>query len=110
MVWKLFEAGDWPRADRLCRQVVQADPGRPGAWHLLGLIASRMGRHEAAIDSFRAAIRLDPDFADAYNSLGVVLARQGKTVDAVASFRQAKNRARWAAVLPTRTRDHDRTT
>jgi predicted O-linked N-acetylglucosamine transferase (SPINDLY family) len=89
MARKSFEAGDWPQAERLCRQVVQAAPGHSGGWYLLGLIAARTDRNDLAIDCFRAAIRLEPDLADAHNSLGVALARQRKTAEAVACFRQA---------------------
>jgi protein O-GlcNAc transferase len=89
MAWKHYETGDLPPADRLCRQVLQADPGHSGAWNLLGLIAARTGRNDLAIDDFRAAIRLDPDFADAYNNLGQALRQQRELDAAAACFQEA---------------------
>jgi Tfp pilus assembly protein PilF len=73
MAWKRYEADDLPRAEGLCRQVSQTDPGHPDARYLLGLIAARTGRNDLAIESFRAAIRLDPGLTDARNNLGLAL-------------------------------------
>ncbi len=84
-----FEAGRLPQADQLCRQIVQADAGHFGAWHLLGLIASRAGRNDQAIDDFKAALRLNPDFAEAHTDLAIELAIRQKLAEAVDSFRQA---------------------
>jgi protein O-GlcNAc transferase len=89
MAWDHFKAGRLPQADQLCRQIVQADTGHFGALHLLGLIASRTGRNDLAIDDFKAALRLNPDFAEAHTDLAIELATQRKLAEAVDSFRQA---------------------
>jgi protein O-GlcNAc transferase len=89
MAWKRYETGDLPRAEGLCRQVVQVDPGHPGARYLLGLIAARTGRNDLAIESFRAAIRLDPGLADARNNLGLALRYRGELDEAAACLREA---------------------
>ncbi len=89
MAWKCYHAGDLPRAEQICRRVVDVDGSHVGALHLLGLIAARTGRDDLAGDYLNAAVRLAPDFADAHNILGIVLARQRKLAEAEASFRQA---------------------
>jgi protein O-GlcNAc transferase len=89
MARKCYRAGQLQEAERLCRQIVQADAGHVDALHLLGLIAARTGRDELAIDCLRAALRLKPDFADVHNLLGIVLVNQRKLSEAVASFREA---------------------
>jgi protein O-GlcNAc transferase len=89
MAWKCYHAGDLPRAEQICRRVVDVDGSHVGALHLLGLIAARTGQDDLAGDYLNAAVRLAPDFADAHNILGIVLARQRKLAEAEASFRQA---------------------
>ncbi len=89
LAWKHYQAGDWQRAERICRQVLQVDGSQVPALHLLGLIAARNGRDDLARDYLDAAVRLRPDLADAHNTLGIVMAQQGKLAEAAASFRQA---------------------
>src|SRR5579875_1395691 len=71
--WRHYRAGQWPQAEHLCRQVIQADAGQAGAFHLLGLIAARTGRDDLALDCLHESVRLDPDLAEAHNLLGILL-------------------------------------
>ena len=89
--WQHYETGDLPRAEGLCRQIAQADPGHSGARHLLGLIAARTGRSDLAIESFRAAIRVDPGHAEAHCRLGYALILKGRPAEAVDSLRRASS-------------------
>lgn len=49
----------------------------------LGLVYSQQGRHEKAIDQFRASIRFNPDFAYPYADLGFAYADLGQIDEAV---------------------------
>ncbi|MFN6105687.1 MAG: tetratricopeptide repeat protein, partial [Planctomycetaceae bacterium] len=53
--FELDRLGRWSEAERLYRQVLQADPRHPEAWHRLGLLAERAGQLPAAIDCLRRA-------------------------------------------------------
>lgn len=63
-------AGRLPEAERLCREVLQTDPTQHHAWHLLGLIATQVGKYDVAVNLISKAIAISPDFSDAYYNLG----------------------------------------
>jgi tetratricopeptide (TPR) repeat protein len=83
------QSGDVQQAERIYRQILQADANNFNALHLLGLIALQVGRIDAAVDCISQALRLMPDFAEAHFNLGLALRRQGKLAEAMASWRQA---------------------
>ena len=87
-------AGNYRQAESIYCEVLARDPrGRDpnhaDALHLLGLIASEAGQHDAAAALIVKAIRIrgpEPVFCA---NLGVALSRQGKLDEAVACYRQA---------------------
>ncbi|MGO9471288.1 MAG: tetratricopeptide repeat protein [Isosphaeraceae bacterium] len=89
MAWKHYQAGQLHAAEQLFGQILQSDPGHLDALNLLGVIAHRTGRHEAAMDFLTRALKINPDFAQAHYNLGIMLRAAGKVEEAVASFRQA---------------------
>ncbi len=58
----------------------------------LGIILARLGRHDEAAASYRAALRLRPEYPDAHNNLGNALRNKGKLDEAIACFREALKR------------------
>ncbi|MDP2999159.1 MAG: tetratricopeptide repeat protein [Bryobacterales bacterium] len=62
-------------AERLCGQVLAADPRHAGALHLRGLLAVQAGRHDRAAELIREAIVLHPGSAQYHANLGVALER-----------------------------------
>src|SRR5271157_795302 len=87
--WNHHQAGRYPEADRVCREVLEADPENAGAWYLLGLNNVRLNRLAEAESSFRKVLAVRPEFADAHSDLGVVLAIQGRLEEAAASHKEA---------------------
>jgi Flp pilus assembly protein TadD len=83
------QAGNLEQAERLYRQILQADPQHVDALHLLGIIACQQGKNDLAIRYMSEALRLRPDFAEARNSLGNVFREQGRLEEAAASYRLA---------------------
>jgi tetratricopeptide (TPR) repeat protein len=83
------QAGDFAQTERLCRQVVQAEPRNADAWHLLGLALQGRGNLAEALDAYQRTLRLRPDSVETHHQLGLVLAGQGKRPQAMAHFRQA---------------------
>jgi tetratricopeptide (TPR) repeat protein len=74
---KFHQRGDLAGAERLYREILDADPRNPDAWHLLGLIAHARGDFAAALAHIGRAIQLDgrqPGFhhhrAEVYRSMG----------------------------------------
>jgi tetratricopeptide (TPR) repeat protein len=78
-----------PEAERLLRQVIQADASHAEAWRELGLTCLEMGKLSDAEETLRQAVRLAPGNAAAHSDLGIALARQKKLNQAEQSFREA---------------------
>jgi tetratricopeptide (TPR) repeat protein len=81
--------GELREAERLYRQVLQADPRQADALHLLGVLAGQLGRANEAVALLREALLSNPRLAEAHSSLGNALKRQGRLDEAVACYRQA---------------------
>jgi tetratricopeptide (TPR) repeat protein len=66
-------AGELSQAESLYRQVLEAMPTHPVALHLLGVLATRAGQNDAALEFVDRAIAAAPNFAAAYASRGHAL-------------------------------------
>ena len=77
----------------LGRASLPADPGRcadqPGAWHLRGVLAHNLGKHEDAVECIRCAIGLSGEVADFHNSLGEAYRALGRAGEALDCYRRA---------------------
>ncbi|MHA1598042.1 MAG: O-linked N-acetylglucosamine transferase, SPINDLY family protein [Alphaproteobacteria bacterium] len=82
-------AGRLAEAHDLYQEILGSVPEHPDALHLLGVIASQSGDHEAAITLIGRAVGHKPDFAAAHNNLGAAFQDLGRIDDAIASYRQA---------------------
>ncbi|MDJ0951839.1 MAG: tetratricopeptide repeat protein [Alphaproteobacteria bacterium] len=82
-------AGRLLEAEKLYRQVLQAEPDRPDALLLLGVLSRRAGKSAVAFDLITRALASRPDDAEAHNNLGNVLQDLGRPDEAVASFNRA---------------------
>jgi tetratricopeptide (TPR) repeat protein len=82
-------AGRLGDADRLYRQVLRGDPRHADGLHLLGVVASQLGRHDSAIDLIGKAIAIDAGAAAYHSDLGVAVYGLGRLDQAVACFRRA---------------------
>jgi predicted O-linked N-acetylglucosamine transferase (SPINDLY family) len=82
-----FAAGQMDEAERLANRLLAVAPGHPDLLNLLGLIASRRGDLEAAVEHFERAIAARPDFPPYHSNLSVLLSalgRSGLAADAAA--------------------------
>jgi len=83
------QAGRLDQAEALYRRVLLEHPSQPEALHLLGIILSQRGQHEAALELLRKAVAIHPRSADFQSNLGIVLANLGRTQEALEAFEQA---------------------
>src|ERR1017187_10260913 len=67
------QAGQFPQAEPLYRQVLQLSPAHPDALHYLGVLAHQVGQPAIAVQLIDQAIQLNPNNAEAYSNRGNAL-------------------------------------
>jgi tetratricopeptide (TPR) repeat protein len=82
-------AGQLQQAEQLYRAILQVQPQQVDALHLLGVLASQVGKHEQARAYISQALRLKPDLVEGFLNLGNILHQQGHLQEAVANLQQA---------------------
>ncbi len=86
---ELHQQGRLEPAQALYRQVLELDPRRFDALHLLGVIARQQGDAASAVELISQALALDSAQANAHCNLGVALLDLGRADDALASHERA---------------------
>ena len=89
MAGKLYGAGNYVQAERVCRQLLAARPGNADAHNVLGVTLQALGRSEEAIASLKRAVELAPQAASIHANLGEILRQQGNTQEAAEALEQA---------------------
>lgn len=84
-----YQVGELVDAESRCRRVLAESPHLAPAVLLLGMIASRTGRQQLAIDSFYEVIALQPKSIPARTELAIVLRAAGRLAEATKLSRQA---------------------
>ena len=84
-----FRAGQSAEAERLCRDVLTLDRNHFDSLHLLGIIALRGGRHEAAIEFLDRAVAADGRSPECRVNLAQALRALGQLDPAAAQLAQA---------------------
>ena len=82
-------AGRLTEAETLYRRILSHEPENVQALHRLGLIKTRRGESQRAIEFFTRAIAVDPNVAKYHSNLGAVLLEIGRFDEAMESFRKA---------------------
>ena len=86
---RFHRLGSLAEAERLYASILQQDPDHADALHLLGVMACKCGRYQAAMDCISKALAINPNAPEYYNSLGVVQQGIGNEAEAVGSYLQA---------------------
>jgi Flp pilus assembly protein TadD len=73
----------------LINQLLQQDRDNPDVFSLLGLVASRTGDTDGAVDAFSRACQLDPDNPARLSNLGVSLKQAGRLDEAIAAIKKS---------------------
>jgi Flp pilus assembly protein TadD len=83
------QAGRFPEAEMVYRQVLTDDPQNADALHQLGVLLFQTARGREGADLIRKAIELAPASPHYHSNLGRVLGSLGEFEQSVASLRQA---------------------
>ena len=75
--------GRLAEAERLLRQILQAQPHHAFALHLLGVIAHQAGKPDLAINLIREAVKHNGDVALFHSNLGEMCRQAGRLDDAL---------------------------
>src|SRR5947207_1707057 len=86
---KYHQAGDLVQAERIYRQILQAEPGHADALHSLGVLAGQRGRHDLAIEYLSQALRASPFHAGYQCNLAGAYRQQGRRAEAEAACRES---------------------
>ena len=84
-----YLAGRLSGAEGICQQILDREPTRADALHLLGAIAHRSNRGDIAIELISRAAGLDPNNAEIYFNLGVARQFLGRHRRPCESYREA---------------------
>jgi Tfp pilus assembly protein PilF len=87
--WAYLEAGDYARAERVYRQILDVDASSSRVWFLLGAISQLRGALDEAILCYREALRHNPGHAEAWSNLGLALHDREGSAEAETCCREA---------------------
>ena len=83
------QLGQLDTAERLYREIVNADPGHADALHLLGVARHQQRDTSGAVDYISRAIQVDGSMAIFHSNLGAAYQALGDVDEAVKCFRDA---------------------
>jgi len=83
------QKGELQQAEQAYQQVLQYHPQNADAYHLLGVIAYQVGKHNVAIDLINQAIGIDNRKPTFLGNLGNILQEQGRLEEAIQTYRSA---------------------
>jgi tetratricopeptide (TPR) repeat protein len=79
----------WKNSAGLFTHALKVTQGNYVAHNNLGIVYSRLGRYQDAIEAYKQAIRIKPDYAEAYYNLGNACSNLGRWQEAIESYKQA---------------------
>jgi tetratricopeptide (TPR) repeat protein len=83
------QGGRLAQAETLYRETLALQPDHADALHLLGVIASQVGRHDVAVDLIDRAIARDRTIPRYHSNRGLALAGLQRFAEAIASYDRA---------------------
>lgn len=87
-VLRLASGGKLDAACAEATKLAKRHPDQPALLNLLGVLRTRQGKPEQAVEHYRRALELQPDFSDALNNLAAVYNDLGHTREAEACYQR----------------------
>jgi tetratricopeptide (TPR) repeat protein len=86
---KRFDAGHFPEAEKIYREILEKAPNHLPSIMSLGVVLFRSQKLKLAEEQFQKAIAMSPDDAFSHTTLGIIHYTQGKYDDAVSDLKKA---------------------
>ena len=83
-----YLSGNLQEARDLCTQMLKKDPHNADVLYFLGVVYSRLEKHDLAITFIKRSLQENPNNADAYHIVGMSFQAQGKLDEAVEYYRK----------------------
>lgn len=84
-----YNSGNFKEAEKICEEMLNAQPQNFEALHFLGLINFQNRNYNEAIEYIEKALKINPYFADAHNNLGIIYYNLGKLDKAFEHYQKA---------------------
>lgn len=84
-----YQAGQFPEAESICRQVLQVEADNPNALHLLGVLCVQKGEPAAGVELIGKVAGRYPGVPDFQGNLGTAWHAMGNFDQAIACYRRA---------------------
>jgi tetratricopeptide (TPR) repeat protein len=88
-IYREHQAGQWQKAEKGYRQLLDAVPEHAAAWCFLGMVLADQSRSEEAEAAYRKSLAIDPKLPESWNNLGNVLRMLGRHEESESAFHQA---------------------
>jgi len=85
----LLRAGDFRKAESVCRGAINTDPHSAVVWQMLAAALQGQGRRSEVVDALRKAAELGPENAELLVQLGTAQAEAGQLETAIDNFQRA---------------------
>ena len=89
MAAQQIDTGQLQSAEAILRQILQQQPARAGALHLMGVLAHKAGKPRIAIDLIGKAIEIQPNVAQFHSNRGEMCRMLGRLNEAIRHGEQA---------------------
>jgi predicted O-linked N-acetylglucosamine transferase (SPINDLY family) len=89
LAFKYFQAGNFRKAEHLCKKLLKFQPNNFNAVHLLGAIDYELKHYDSAILHFKKALQINPTDADAYYNLGLAMHEPITLDEAILNYQKA---------------------
>jgi len=84
-----YQSGNLAAAEQQIGQIVKQFPGRPDAYHLGALIASRMGQNAVALERIDLALKVQKTHPEYLNTKGNILTALQNIPEAIQAYRES---------------------
>tara|TARA_Y100000590_G_scaffold470468_1_gene665416 strand:- start:806 stop:2341 length:1536 start_codon:yes stop_codon:yes gene_type:complete len=85
----IYKAGDFTKADSICKKLIIQNPKLVFLYNLSGLILTAQNNIDAAINIYEKGIKIDPNFAMIYNNLGLLYEFRKKNKEAEEQYKKS---------------------